>query len=84
MGTIPDDVMKLAYDMQTAGMVGVSFMSRQAAEAIARAILAERERGAAPDLLEALKAINDAAPDMPDALWRQVDAAIAKAEGRTP
>jgi len=39
---------------------------------------------AAPDLLEALKAINDAAPDMPDALWRQVDAAIAKAEGRTP
>lgn len=39
---------------------------------------------AAPELLEALKAIQDAVPDLNDALWRQVDAAISKAEGRTP
>lgn len=37
---------------------------------------------AAPDLLATLKAISDAAPDLPDALWKQVDASISKAEAR--
>jgi hypothetical protein len=37
---------------------------------------------AAPSLLAALTAIADAAPAMQDALWAQVAAAIAKAEGR--
>lgn len=44
MTEIPEDVMKAAYALQTAPMVRVSFMSRHAAEVIARAILAERER----------------------------------------
>jgi len=35
------------------------------------------------EVLSALKAVAAAIPDMPDGLWMQVDAAIAKAEGRS-
>ena len=38
---------------------------------------------AAPELLAVLHAINADAPDMSDALWNLLDAAILKAEGRT-
>lgn len=41
---IPEDVMEAAFALQTARMVGVSFMSRAAADAIAAAILADRQR----------------------------------------
>lgn len=38
-------------------------------------------RDAAPDLLAALIAVRDGAKNDEPALWRQIDAAIAKAEG---
>lgn len=41
---MPEDVMEAAFALQTARMVGVSFMSREAADAIAAAILADRLR----------------------------------------
>jgi hypothetical protein len=51
-------------------------------EASARHQAAERVRHAAPELLAAIKAISDATPDLPNPLWKQIDDAIAKAEGR--